>query len=71
LAASDLELREPISVHPWNLAMSVKTMRMSFRDGDGFIGVGYFYRSVSCCFHQIDRVHPTKKFILNDKNVWL
>src|SRR6476661_652995 len=41
------------------------------QDGDGFIGVGDFYRSVACCFHQIGRVHPTKKFILNEKNVWL
>ena len=54
------------------MSMSVKTMRMSLRlqNGDGY-GVEYFYRSVSCRFHQIGRVHPTKKFILNDKNVWL
>jgi hypothetical protein len=42
-----------------------------FQNGDGFIGVRCFYRSASCPFHQIRRVHPTKKFILNDKNVWL
>ena len=71
--ASDLELHEPISVHPLNLAVSKDDADVSsrFQNGDGFIGVRYFYRSVSCRFHQIGGVHPTKKFILNDKNEWL
>jgi hypothetical protein len=37
-----------------------------FQNGDGFIGVGYFYCSISRRFHQIGRVHPTKELIFND-----
>jgi len=37
-----------------------------FQDGDGFIGVGCFYRSEACGFHQIDSMKPTKKLVLND-----
>jgi hypothetical protein len=51
------------------MSMSVKTVRMSFRVskyGDGFIGVGCFYRFVSSGFHQIYRMKPTKELVFND-----
>ena len=56
------------SIEP-GMSMSVKTMRMSFRDfqdSDGFISVGCFDRCVSCCLHQIHRMKATKNLVLND-----
>jgi hypothetical protein len=76
LAASDLELHEPTSIRPLNLAFLCRykddaDVVSGFQNGDGLIGIGCLYRSVARRFHQIDRMEPTKNFILNDKNVGL
>ena len=42
-----------------------------FQYGNGFICVGCFYSPIARGFDQMDRMKPTKKFILNDKNVGL
>ncbi len=39
------------------------------QNGNGVIGVGGFYRSVTGRLHQIDRMHPTKNLVLNDENI--